>query len=190
MMRVITGLAKGTQLKAPAGETTRPTSERSKEAMFSMIQFEVEGRRVLDLFAGSGQLGIEALSRGAKSAVFVDQSAPAVQVIQSNLQKTKLQEKSAVFGKDGFSFLQGTTEKFDLVFLDPPYAAGAIPKALSGLLERDLLLPGAILLCESADPDDVFGGDSRLSQMFLLRSQKKHGVAYLTLLELAGKEKD
>ena len=96
MMRVITGRARGIKLVTLEGEMTRPTSERAKEAIFSMIQFDLEGRRVLDLFAGSGQMGIEALSRGAAQAVMVDQSKDAIAIIKQNVEKTKLSEGAVV----------------------------------------------------------------------------------------------
>lgn len=184
MMRVITGLAKGIRLQTPEGETTRPTSERAKEAVFSMIQFEIEGRRVLDLFAGSGQLGIEALSRGAKEATFADFSKAAIQCVRANLKKTGFEANAVVYAGDALSFLRGRPQgKFDLVFLDPPYALGLVPKALSLLCKGNLLLPGALLLCETGDPKDVFGADEALEKHFSVRSLKKHGVAFLTLLE-------
>ena len=188
MMRVITGNAKGVRLEAPAGEETRPTAERCKEAMFSMIQFEVEGRRVLDLFAGSGQLGIEALSRGARSAVFVDRSKAAAAVIRANLEKTKLAAQATLLNTDHLSFLRHPHgEKFDLVLLDPPYALGAIPTVLRELLRRELLLPGALLLCESGSAD-IFGGDERLPAAFEIRRQVRHGAAFVTLLAPRGEE--
>ena len=188
MMRVITGKAKGVRLDAPAGEETRPTAERAKEAMFSMIQFEIEGRRVLDLFAGSGQLGIEAVSRGAKSAVFVDRSRAAVAVIRKNLEKAKLTGEATVLNTDHTSFLRHPHgETFDLVLLDPPYALGAIPTVLRELVRRGLLLPGALILCESGS-DDVFGGDEKLAAIFEVRRQVRHGVAWVTLLALRGEE--
>ena len=189
MMRVITGSAKGIRLQTPEGETTRPTSERAKEAIFSMIQFETSGRRVLDLFAGSGQLGIEALSRGAVEATFADASKAAIQAVRANLQKTKLQDRATVFAGDALAFLRGRAqEKYDLVFLDPPYALGLVPQALSLLCERNLLLPGALVLCETGDVQDVFGKEEELEKRFSVRAVKKHGVAYLSLLEYRGTE--
>lgn len=188
MMRVITGTAKGVRLDTLDGETTRPTSERTKEAMFSMIQFEIEGRRVLDLFAGSGQLGIEAISRGAQSAVFVDRSREAVSIVRNNLKKTKFDGLGTVVNTDFLSFLRHPHgQKFDLVFLDPPYAAGAVPIALRELLRRELLLPGALILCETGAPEDVFGGET-LSVAFDVRRQVRHGAAHVTLLALRGEE--
>ena len=121
-MRVITGSARGMALKAPKGMDTRPTMDQVKEGIFSAIQFEVEGRRVLDLFAGSGQMGIEALSRGAKSAVFVDMREDACKVVRENLAKTRLEQNARVVRADYLSYLASARETFDLIFLDPPYA--------------------------------------------------------------------
>lgn len=183
MMRVITGTAKGVRLDAPEGESTRPTSERTKEALFSMIQFEVEGRRALDLFAGSGQLGIEAISRGAKNAVFVDRSREAVGIIRKNLEKTKFSAVGEIVNGEALSFLRHPHgHVFDLAFLDPPYAQKAIPTVLRELLRRKRLLSGALLVCETGDPADVFGGDETLAAAFEVRRQARHGVAYITLL--------
>ena len=188
MMRVITGTAKGVRLDTLEGETTRPTSERTKEAMFSMIQFEIEGRRVLDLFAGSGQLGIEAISRGAQSAVFVDRARKAVSIVRRNLQKTKFDGVGTVVNTDFLSYLRHPHgQKFDLVFLDPPYALGAVPTVLREMLRRELLLPGALILCETGASEDVFGGEP-FASAFDIRRQVRHGAAHVTLLEWRGEE--
>jgi len=129
-MRVITGKAGGKKISAPEGLDVRPTPERVKEGIFSAIQFDIEGRRVLDLFAGSGQLGIEALSRGAMSATFVDSSASSIKFIRSNLEATGLMDSAKVVSGDYASFLAMTRDTFDIVFLDPPYGAGLFEKAL------------------------------------------------------------
>ncbi len=186
MMRVITGKARGIRLAAPAGEETRPTAERVKEAVFSMIQFETEGRRVLDLFAGSGQLGIEAISRGAAHAVFVDSSKQAVGTVEKNLCKTKLALQADVFCSNYRDFLRTSRNRrgFDLVFLDPPYASGAVSDALDALLAGKLLLPGAILVCETAKPQDVFAGNESLAEAFDVRREARYGAAYVTVLTL------
>lgn len=147
-MRVITGSARGAKLKTLEGMATRPTSDRVKEAMFNIIQFEVEGRRVLDLFAGSGQLAIEALSRGAAYGVLVDQSADAVKVIKDNLKKTKFDQQSSVFQSDYLRYLSTTREKFDIIFLDPPYAEKNLENALRKISEIDILSEGGIIVCE------------------------------------------
>ncbi len=186
MMRVITGKARGIRLTAPDGEQTRPTAERTKEAVFSMIQFETEGRQVLDLFAGSGQLGIEALSRGAAHAVFVDSSKQAIAVIERNLCKTRLALQADVCCAAHRDFLRTNRNKrsFDLVFLDPPYSLGLIPDVLDALYAGKFLIPGAILVCETADADDVFGGRESLKRLFAVRREAKYGAACVTLLTL------
>lgn len=147
-MRVITGSARGVRLQAPKGMDTRPTLDQVKEGIFSAIQFEVEGRRVLDLFAGSGQMGIEALSRGAKSAVFVDMRQGACAVVRSNLEKTRLTPNAQVLRSDYLSYLSHCWETFDLIFLDPPYAEIFLENALKSISEIDILSECGILICE------------------------------------------
>ena len=124
-MRVISGTARGTRLAAlPGEEITRPTVDRVKEGMFSAVQFLLAGARVLDLFAGSGQLGIEALSRGAASAVFVDSSRDSIEVVRENLNTTQLAQSAQVIQMDSLAFLAGQCGPFDIALLDPPYGAG------------------------------------------------------------------
>lgn len=153
-MRVITGSARGRRLETPRGLEVRPTSAMVKEAVFSAVQFEVEGSRVLDLFAGSGQMGIEALSRGARSCVFVDQSKDSINVIKKNLAATGLEKNAKVAASESVSFLQGYRgESFDLVFLDPPYAAGLLTAALKALAPH--MSESGAVFCE-AGPDMQF----------------------------------
>ena len=128
-MRVITGTARGRKLEQLIGDDVRPTTDRVKEAVFSIIQFNIEGRRFLDLFAGSGQMGIEALSRGAKEAVFVDNRKESVEIIKRNLKSTKLDENAKVIPMDSNSYLNVNSEKFDFVFIDPPYETGLLQSA-------------------------------------------------------------
>ena len=185
MMRIITGKARGVKLAAPKGENTRPTAERTKEAVYSMLQFEIDGTEVLDLFAGSGQMGLEALSRGAKHAVLCDRSREAVEIIRANALKTRLAPECDIFCMDFEALLPTLRRKkqFDLVFLDPPYALGLLPKALQLLLSYGLLHPKAKLICETADPADVFGGNETLSEQFELLRTSHYGVAYVTVLQ-------
>ncbi|NLZ36276.1 MAG: 16S rRNA (guanine(966)-N(2))-methyltransferase RsmD [Clostridiales bacterium] len=178
-MRIITGSARGAKLLAPQGvENTRPTSDMTKEAVFSMIQFEIEGRRVLDLFAGSGQMGLEALSRGAEKADFVDSSQEAVEVIKANAKKTRLYERCNILCADYKRFLKMKGGlKYDLVFIDPPYYdSEKIDDALSLLLEGDMLEDGAFVFCESQrkEPFSAPG--------LTLRRHSRYGKAYITLL--------
>ena len=147
-MRVIAGTARGVQLKTPDGMQTRPTADRVKEALFSIIQFEIPCARVLDLFGGTGQLGIEALSRGAQSAVFVDASEKACALIKENLKRTKLQDCGKVIRSDYMEYLDRCREKFDIVFLDPPYAEVFLENALKRLTEIDILQSGGIIIAE------------------------------------------
>jgi 16S rRNA (guanine(966)-N(2))-methyltransferase RsmD len=130
-MRVISGRAKGVVLKTPDGMLTRPTSDRVKEAMFSIIQFDLPGAKVLDLFGGSGQLGIEAISRGASAAVFVDSREEACRLIRSNLLKAKMEEQGKVIRSDYADYLKRCKEKFRIIFLDPPYAEVFLEKSLN-----------------------------------------------------------
>lgn len=132
-MRVITGLARGRKLKTLDGNDVRPTTDMVKEAMFSIIQFDIEGRSVLDLFSGSGQLGIEAVSRGAKEAVFVDKSRKSLSVTLENINSFGFSDSCKVVNKDYSAFLSGCTKRFDIVFLDPPYSTGILQDALSKL---------------------------------------------------------
>lgn len=147
-MRVITGTARGIRLKTPKGEKTRPTADRVKEAVFSIIQFETEGSRFLDLFAGTGQMGIEALSRGALRAVFVDEWKDACRLVKENLSLTKLTEKAAVVQDNYLSYLSRCRETFDIIFLDPPYAEIFLENALNKISEIDILSDRGIIICE------------------------------------------
>ena len=147
-MRVITGTARGIQLKTPEGMVTRPTSDRVKEAMFSIIHFDIPGAAVLDLFGGTGQLGIEALSRGAKSAVFVDAGEPACRLIKENLKRTRLEGQGRVVRSDYLDYLSRCREQFDIILLDPPYAEVFLENALKRITEIDILREGGIIVAE------------------------------------------
>lgn len=147
-MRVITGKARGIQLKTPEGLQTRPTADRVKEALFSIIQFDIPGARVLDLFGGTGQLGIEALSRGATSAVFVDGSEKACALIRENLRHTKLEQQGRVIRSDYLDYLKRCREKFDIIILDPPYAEVFLENALNLITEIDILQSNGIIVAE------------------------------------------
>ncbi len=172
-MRVITGSARGCRLETLAGNDTRPTSEKVKEGLFSSIQFDIEGRRVLDLFAGSGQLGIEALSRGAASCIFVDSNPDAVQIIRRNLQRAKLSPFSQVVGTDALRYLANPHERFDLVFLDPPYAAGLLLPTLEKV--EPLVNDGGLIVCES-DNETIM---PKLIGRFLLDRAYRYGRIHL-----------
>lgn len=145
-MRVITGTARGRRLSAPEGLDTRPTGDKVKEGIFSSIQFDIQDALVLDLFAGSGQMGIEALSRGAEKAVFVDCSAKAVRCIDDNLRATGLSGQAEVISRDSFDYIKLSPLSFDIIFLDPPYRHGYITKLLP--LAAEKLSENGIIVCE------------------------------------------
>lgn len=148
-MRVITGLAKGRRLEELPGLDTRPTTGRVKEGLFSAIQFDIEGCRVLDLFAGTGQLGIEALSRGAAFCDFVDSAPAALKIVQRNIKTCGFEDRSACHGKDFTAFLTRSREKYGLIFLDPPYASGNLERALELITTIDIMVGNGIIVCES-----------------------------------------
>ncbi len=146
-MRVITGSARGRKLEQLVGDDVRPTTDRVKEAVFSVIQFDIEGRRFLDMFAGSGQMGIEALSRGAREAVFVDNRKESIAIVRRNLESTKLSPNAKVIQMDSISYLNIGKEKFDFVFLDPPYGTGLLQAALAKT--EPIMNKTGLIICES-----------------------------------------
>ena len=153
MLRIITGTAKGKKLKTLEGEATRPTSERIKEAVFSAIQFDIEDRRVLDLFAGSGQMGLEALSRGASSVMFIDSAREAMEIVKENAKYVGFFDKCRYLVSDYRNYIRKASgrDKFDLVFIDPPYAMECSLDAVKRLAEAGLLANGAIAVLESGE---------------------------------------
>lgn len=183
MMHIITGSARGTRLFTLQGDNTRPTAERTKEAVFSMLPLDLSHRRVLDLFAGSGQMALEALSRGAARAVLVDRERAAIDVIRRNAEKTHLADRATVVCADSLSYLARCGEQaFHLVFLDPPYASGLLPRALEQLLSHGLLTPGATVVAECPRQEALFGGDEALSARFEILKQKRYGAAHVFFL--------
>ena len=147
-MRVITGKARGIQLKTPDGMLTRPTADRVKEALFSIINFDVPGAKVLDLFGGTGQLGIEALSRGAESAVFVDAREDSCKLIRENLKRTKLENQAKVVRADYLDYLNRCREQYNIILLDPPYAEVFLENAIKRITEIDILQSDGIIVAE------------------------------------------
>lgn len=147
-MRVISGYARGKKIKEPVDFDIRPTTDMVKESIFNIIQFYIEGRSVLDLFGGTGQLGIEALSRGASGAVFVDESRKSARLIKENLKATGLEENARVVIGDSLKYLENS-EKFDIIFLDPPYATELLENAIEKVIKFDILKENGIIICES-----------------------------------------
>jgi len=185
-MRVITGTARGRRLKELEGMETRPTTDRVKEGLFNILQFDIEGRRILDLFAGTGQLGIECLSRGAASAVFVDRRSDAVKLIRENLKVTELADRARVVSGDSMEFLRGVREKFDIIFLDPPYGAGLLEDAISHIAEFDILAPHGIIVAEHP----VEKGLPPLTAPYRLHRTYRYGKIALTVYRRGGNEKN
>lgn len=165
-MRVITGTSRGRKLVTPPGDDVRPTTDSVKESVFSIIQFSVEGRTFLDAFAGSGQMGIEALSRGAVKAVFLDNGRQSLAAVRKNLEATGLSDKAAVVNTDTVEYLKKTSQRFDIAFLDPPYKTGVLQKALEYI--PTVMNKGGIIICEHPIdeelPEDI--GEYRLKKSY------------------------
>lgn len=170
-MRVITGSARGTRLAAPEGAETRPTSDMAKEAVFSILQFELEGAHILDLFAGSGQMGIEALSRGAASCTFVDISRQAQEIIRRNLAAAKLTGPVKVAAMEAEAYLASCREAFDIAFLDPPYGQGLLEKTLP--LAAAKMKETGIIVCEMEKKEEPL----EMAQDFSLHKVYRYGKA-------------
>ena len=184
-MRVITGTARGRRLKELTGMETRPTTDRVKEGLFSIIQFDIEGRRVLDLFAGTGQLGIEALSRGAAECVFVDQRRDAVALVKENLDICELADRAHVRQGDSMAYLK-SGEKFDIIFLDPPYASGLLAQAISEITAFDICRSHGIIVAES-DADTVL---PPVKAPYSLYREYRYGKIKLTVYHRSGNEEE
>ena len=162
-MRVITGSARGRKLKTLEGDSVRPTTDKVKESIFNIIQFDIEGRRILDMFCGCGQLGIEALSRGAASAVFVDISRASIAVAEENLTTTGFRNVSKTVLANSLEYLDRTSEIFDIAFLDPPYHAGIMDDAIERVAPH--MADGGIIVCETGErellPEELDGFTSK-----------------------------
>ena len=177
-MRIITGSARGAKLETPEGNATRPTAERVKEAIFSMIQFDIEGREALDLFAGSGQLGLEALSRGAARATFTDTSREVTELIKRNAQHTHLFDRCRISCTDWKAFVKSSAgrEKFGVIFIDPPYGENIAYEVLSTVTKAGIVADHAMLIVESGNPEPVV-----CAGLSLVR-HARYGAVYITLL--------
>lgn len=184
-MRVITGSARGRRLGELRGMETRPTTDKVKESIFNCIQFDVAGARVLDLFAGTGQLGIEALSRGAQSALFVDRRADAVKLVRENLALCRLEENAQVVCGDSLAQLAALRSRFDLIFLDPPYDSTLLEEAIARITMFDILSPGGIIVAESALDKSI----PPLEAPYSASREYRYGKIKVTILRRAEEEK-
>ena len=182
-MRIIAGKKKGLKLQAPKGLNTRPTTDRVKENIFNLLQRDVLGRTVLDLFAGTGALGIEAMSRGAKKAVFVERDRQTYARLCENLHKVEDLGDMPAYQRDSFAYLRGCEESFDLVFLDPPYQKNLAKKAVEMMLDRDLLREGALVVIESHREEQIFS-ETELTEMELaVRKDVRYGTTAIRILQ-------
>ena len=188
-MRIITGSAKEKRLESLVGDATRPTSDRIKEAMFSSIQFDIENRRVLDLFAGSGQLGFEALSRGAESVTFVDSERDAMEIVKRNAKDLGFFDKAKYSVADYRNYIRKAAgrDKFDLVFIDPPYAMECCVEAAMRLRDAELIIPGAILVLESGE-EAVSADDEKLAGFEFVKSTSYGKKTSVNILIYRGAE--
>ncbi|WP_099222382.1 16S rRNA (guanine(966)-N(2))-methyltransferase RsmD [Listeria costaricensis] len=182
-MRVIAGQRKGHPLKAVPGNNTRPTTDKIKESLFSIIGPFFDGGNVLDLFAGSGGLGIEALSRGMARAVFIDQATPAIKTIHENLRATRLSDQAEVYRNDAFralTLLAKNEHQFDLVLLDPPYKKQELEKLMTRLSELALLRSGCLVVCEHDKTVELPDAVGRLKKI----KEPAYGITILSIYEL------
>ena len=187
-MKIITGIARGMNIETLEGEATRPTSQRVKEAIFSMIQFEVENTCVLDLFAGSGQMGLEALSRGASRAVFIDEAREAMEIVKANAKKTGFFEKSHFLVSDYRNYLRKAAgkERFDIVFIDPPYAERIAIDAMARVVAAEMVKEGTLFVLESEE--DLSG--EAVPEGLTLQRAKKYGRAFVHIFRYGQEGED
>lgn len=183
-MRIITGSARGIALKTLEGDNTRPTPERVKEAVFSSIQFDIEGKTMLDLFAGSGQMGLEALSRGAEKVTFADASRDAIGIVTENAKKTKLYQRANVLCMDWQSYIKaaGGRNRFDYIYLDPPYALGILPDVLTAIYDAAMADENSLVICESEKPLKTAENVMLAARYDEIKSVK-YGRVYITYLK-------
>lgn len=174
-MRVIAGSARGTQLVTPEGQDTRPTTDKVREAVYGSLQFRLRDARVLDLFAGSGAMGIEALSRGAAHCTFIDKARTAVNCVNANIKKCRLESTSTVLCTDSAAWLKTATGKFDIIILDPPYASGIYESVMGVIKERELLAEDGIVVLEHDGSIDIEG--------FEKVRDKRYGKIHVTMYE-------
>ena len=182
-MRVISGIRRGLKLKAPDGINTRPTTDRVKESVFNIIQTHLPANKVLDLFSGSGALGIEALSRGSENCVFVEKVREAYSITEYNLNLSKLSDKARLLFMDSVSYLKSACESFDIIFLDPPYNKGFISPVLSLISERGLLADKGIIVVETEK-----GGEEATHPDFKTIREATYGKTVINVL-IRGEEK-
>lgn len=185
-MRIISGTARGTKLYTLEGTNTRPTLDRVKEPLFSILQTRIKDATVLDLFSGSGALALESLSRGAKRAILCDCSPKAIEVIKKNIEKTHLQEKAQLICKDYKKCLDNIEEKLDLIFIDPPYEANIAVKALEIIVNKELLAEDGLVILETDDEKRELEQIKRLENNINVCDLRTYGRVKLIFLNREG----
>lgn len=182
-MRVISGIARGTKIESIESISTRPTLDRVKESLFNILQNNLKDKIILDLFAGSGALGIEALSRGAKKAYFNDNNSEAIKILKKNLEKTRLIQKAVVINKDYKMALKEIEEKLDIIFLDPPYKLDLASKAIEEMIKFNLLKTESLIIIET---DEVKRDTEEIQKMEKLEiiDKRKYGRANLIFVKI------
>ena len=180
-MRIISGTARGTKLYTLEGENTRPTLDRVKESLFNIIQNDIEDKVVLDLFSGSGAIGLEALSRGASAAILCDKSKEAIGIINRNIEKTHSADKVKVYNMDFEKCLRGLNEEVDLIYLDPPYNTDFILKSLSIIKDSNILTNSTKIILETDDEQRLINKIEELD--FEIIDKRKYGIAHIIFLK-------
>ncbi len=182
-MRIISGKARGTKLYTLEGTNTRPTLDRVKESIFNIIQNEIEAATVLDLFAGSGAIGLECLSRGAKKAILCDKSKEAVEIIKRNIEKTHMEEKAKVINADFETCLDKVKdEQFDIIYIDPPYATDYIFKSLKKIKEIGIAKKESLIIIETDDEQRILKDIGNIEIKIV--DKRKYGRATIIFLEI------
>ena len=182
-MRVISGTARGKKLVSLEGLETRPTLDRVKEAIFNILQFDIKESNILDLFSGSGALAIESLSRGAKKAVLCDESKNAINIINKNLEATRVKENANVLNLDyldALNILKEESQEFDIVFLDPPYKTDYIYESIIKILEYDLLTKDGIIIAETDDENKI--NELKKINDIEVYDERKYGIVHIIFI--------
>lgn len=181
-MRVISGTARGTKLYSLEGDNTRPTLDRVKEALFNIINYAIKESIVLDLFSGSGAIGIEAASRGAKKVFLCDQSKKAIEIIQKNVEKTRLKEKCVILQSNYQETIRKIGDKFDFIYIDPPYATDLAKQAVELILNMDKLKEDGLIVIETDEKEKILKQLAELSIEIEVFEQRKYGRVELIFL--------
>ena len=183
-MRIISGKARGTKLYTLDGENTRPTLDRVKESVFNIIQNELQDCVFLDLFSGSGAIGLEAASRGAKKVIMCDNKKDAINIIEKNIQKTHLQEKTQIFNLDFEELLKTKIkEKIDIIYIDPPYKTDFVSRSLNIIIEQKIIHEQSIIIIETDDPKKI--QEQMKSLKIKITDERKYGRASILLINIA-----